>query len=526
MLIQTNGVISEFVNFHAFFRDRKVTIPLFQRYYDWRPAQVEEILNDITEILNGEKYNSIFYLLDFIYYEEDGETVIADGQQRLVSMNLFRLAIGDFLRETGSAAPSTKLYEITYTIPGYEKKYKEAVQNYPRAPFKAVYLRFFEYIKEHSNHVLDILKILEDDIYIFAKKCLRGNDAFAVFQQINTGGKPLSKDEIIKTSIEQWSDLYRIPLRLNSTDLTKKIVSYQKFIDPKGRASNDTVTLMNFLRKHVVKDKGSFQTFVDACETLNEISSHPILSVINYINRKALLEIVYVLAMQGINIYQSGEYIEKVIAPLCLLSVCMTLKKANPGGIVQSLYGDMIAAIKEGKGANDLEWMLANFIDLNPSICKMGKTEFSNALNSPDTRLQLKKGLLVLDVILANVSSTIDLAKIDVEHIYPKKPCSDWAGKGGWPTSSQDQKVYINNMGNLFLLNGKVNRKIQNSYIADKIPEYLKIIEKDAGLYTHANTVDFQAFELDGPLYLQKRTEKIVEILREDVRNGKKMILS
>jgi len=58
----------------------------------------------------------------------------------------------------------------------------------------------------------------------------------------------------------------------------------------------------------------------------------------------------------------------------------------------------------------------------------------------------------------------IDYNNVNIEHILPQKPESDWGLK------KSDIKGYVNKLGNLTLLDKRLNSKIQNTVLAKKIP--------------------------------------------------------
>jgi hypothetical protein len=60
--------------------------------------------------------------------------------------------------------------------------------------------------------------------------------------------------------------------------------------------------------------------------------------------------------------------------------------------------------------------------------------------------------------------------------------------------NTEEQEKLITSIGNLILLNGAVNKKIQNDFITKKRAAYEAIIQKDKFLQTPINTVDFDEF--------------------------------
>ena len=226
-----------------------------------------------------------------------------------------------------------------------------------------------------------------------------------------------------------------------------------------------------------------------------------------------MLDIINVMSMKGINIDTNKIYLTKVMAPLCLLSICMSIKKSNPGGIIKSLYNKVVNMIKKGDSVSNIALEIVNFINNNASLCKLTYKEFEDALGDKNVPQGIKKGLLILDVILRSTSSSIIVDNINLEHIYPQKPHSDWA-LNGWPSNHDEQMDLILNIGNFLLLNEEINKKIKNKYITLKVYYYNQIIPNDLSLQTPINTVDFSKFENDKKKYIIERQKAIATMIK------------
>ena len=506
MLITNNSVGSEYVCLHDFFNGKQIGIPIFQRFFDWKPQQTEEILKDLLSAI--EDKSKTIYLLDFIYYLEDGKIKLADGQQRLVSINTLLKVIGDVISEKELNISKPSLYNVSYDITANNLKYINSFTNYPIAPFKKIYLRFKDFILENIDKIEDIIEILRKKVFIYVKKCSSADDAFLIFQQINTGGKPLSKDEIIKTSIDQYSEVYGVPINVGIKELKLMITAYYKYLLPESNNNFDNIAIMSFLKDYVVKTKQSFEDFASALNVVSATENCSISYVIKYINRAQLMDIINVMAMKGINIEIQRDYLTKIMAPLCLLSVCLTMAKKNPGGIIRSLYSNVISMIKNDSTPDEVANFIATFVNDNSDLCKISYSDFEIALGDKTLSQGVKKGLLILDVILRSTSSSILVQNINLEHIYPQKPHTDWA-LHGWPTSKDEQMDLISNIGNYLLLNEEVNKTIKNKYIDLKVFYYNQIIPNDLSLKTPMNTIDFVKFENERKSYIIERQKDI-----------------
>lgn len=521
MIIGRNTVTNEYKKLYDF-NQKKIGIPIFQRFYAWKKQQIAQLLDDI--LLAIKNPNKQLYFLDFIYYSDEQKIMMADGQQRLVTINNLIKAIKDYSSQHNIEIDDIDLFDITYDINANQKKYETHFNNYPVKPFKTVYLAMLDFVKDNENNINEIIKVIKEQIYVFFKKCADADDAFLIFQQINTGGKPLSKDDVIKTAIDQFAKVYHVPFDYKKIkDVKQALTSYYKLKKDDTTKNFDSIEIMAFLKDYVTKDKETFKNFVDTTKLLQHLENNPIRHVINYINRATLLDVLNILAIKKIDIMQKRDYLTKLMVPLCNLSIILTLNGGSPTTF-RYLLNDVIAMIKNGKKPDEIRSLLIKTANENPTTWKISFEDFAKALGNPEVSRGIKKALLILDVIVDNTSGTVDVPKINLEHIYPQKPDSDWAVHG-WPTSNDEMKKLIENIGNYLLLNEQVNKKIQNKYITDKVEKYNQIIHKDRLLQTEANTVDFEKFEKNRAAYIATRQREIAKHLSRNIPLGEVLIV-
>ncbi len=287
------------------------------------------------------------------------------------------------------------------------------------------------------------------------------------------------------------------------------ILSYYKYLYSSNANDFDTISVMAFLRNDVVSTRERFQKFANTLNVINNLTNNPMASVINYINRPQLFDILNIMGMEGIDVFARRHYLNYVMFPLCLLSIAMTIKKSNPGGIIRTLYSGIIDRVKQGKTAIEIGEFISAFINDNPEF-KIDYDTFENGLGDRNVKQGIKKTILFIDVIMKNSSSVVNVDSINLEHIYPQKPDPQWATEN-WPTNSDEQKDIINNIGNYLLLNEEVNKRIKNKYIDAKVVEYNRIISQDLSLGTEMNTVDFERFKNERKNYVVERQKAIAK---------------
>ncbi len=521
MIVSKETVDSKYVNLYSY-QGKQIGIPIFQRFYDWKEAQIAQLKTDILDIIDDKSKE--FYFLDFIYYEdENGKIMLADGQQRLVTINNLIKAIKDVATEKGLAIPEIDYFDISYDIFANNEKYKTHFEKYATAPFKKIYIKLKEFVESNISRLDDIVDVIKNNIYVYMKKCANADDAFEIFQQINTGGKPLTKDEVIKTALDQYCKVYGIKVNTSKMkEVRQSIISYYKLKKNDPDKKFDNMAIITFLKDYITKDKSTFQDFVDTISLLNTLDDNPIKFVINYINRLTLLDVLNILAMKKIDTNIEKDYMTKLMMPLCMMSISLSLSNNSPTSF-RYLLTDVIKLIKDNKSVDDINYFLIKYVNDNPVTWKISFENFYKKLGDVDTPRGIKKGLMILDIIDKNVSGKVTVPLINLEHVYPQKPDHEWA-KNGWPSHEELQKPIIDNIGNYLLLCESVNKSVSNQYITHKVASYKTIIAKDKLLQTPINTLDFDKFEKDGQNYVYERQKEIATRIRDELPLGKVLI--
>ncbi len=435
MIILNNSVSLRYDNVYNYV-SKNIQFPIFQRGYAWKKDEAVKFLEDIMTLayLNiSERKMRQLYLLDFIWYDDNNVMNIADGQQRLVTLNILIACINEYLAVNKPCINQLQYFSLSYEDDDTQEKYNKFFNNKKRAtaPFASMYKFMTIWIKEHNAYIDDIIDVIKNNIYIYLKEASNVDDAFAVFTQINSGGKPLTKDDVIKTTIKQYSHKYCLPVdNFDFKDIKNLINSYYKLYSSNtGNVTN--LAIMQFMNQNIVNSQQSFKQFHGFMNSVKDINKHAIYHVVNYIGKSQLINVIYALCIKGIDITQKREYLEKILLPLCLMSIIWKMKKTNPGGVVASLFTNIIKAIQDDKAVDDIRAIIITFVQDNASICKISINEFASCLDCNFSR-DAKKALLIMDVIQRNTSGYLNVSSINLEHIYPQNPCDDWV-LNGWP---------------------------------------------------------------------------------------------
>ena len=216
-------------------------IPRFQRPYSWQKEEVEELLNDIID--NDENY----FIGSIVTYKVNRDFKgIVDGQQRLTTLILMLSAIKYIAYELSNndIAEGTNIYlerkndvnKNTPTIntetsyPTYQQiitgDFIEGEMN-PSTPEERHILEIFEYIKTYINNYLNsfVIKITDNtrrnviknnkllelrnkilNLVVIYIELDNEDDAYTIFETLNTRGLDLSNEDLIKNYVLQKLD--------------------------------------------------------------------------------------------------------------------------------------------------------------------------------------------------------------------------------------------------------------------------------------------------------------------------------
>jgi len=114
-MIQSPG---EPIGIGEFLRRTKFVVPPNQRAYAWKPAQIEELFDDLQSFLDSDEYFLGWIVLSA---ESEGDSPkIVDGQQRLATFCMIYAAIRDYLFDQEKFDVAAKIADrVLYTEPDW-----------------------------------------------------------------------------------------------------------------------------------------------------------------------------------------------------------------------------------------------------------------------------------------------------------------------------------------------------------------------------------------------------------------------
>lgn len=521
MIIDENSITNKYINLYSL-STSKVVLPVFQRGFAWKKEQTEKLLQDIEDLLDSNDYaTKQIYLLDFIGFEEFGVFKLADGQQRLVSISILIRCLLE-ISEKNDLAAKIHNFELSYDDLDFQKQWQSFCNGKMSGALKNVYLHMRAFVEKHIDDLDDISIILMNNVYIYLKMACNADDAFDIFEQINAGGKPLTKDEIINTVIKQYSGKYSIDLGISKKELKELLVSYYKYTIANKQVTFNNFAIMSFLDQYVIKDKAAFEKFKKYIDTTKTVADSPEWFIAKLLGRTQLIDMVYAYEVNGTPLKNNKASLKTVMMPVFLLSAICSLSGANPGGRVKTFFDTVLEKIKDKVSDSDIEKYILEYVDINKDLFCVDMQTFAQLLHGK-TKQKVMEALLLMDIMLRNTSGSFTPELINLEHIYPQNPDVEWS-RNGWPINSDDQDVYIHSIGNYLILNEHINKKIQNNYIDVKQVEYDKIFADDVVLNTKMNSIDYGEFAIKQTQYIDERRMVIAQMIKDTFPLGKVFI--
>ena len=216
--------------------DKRFIIPLYQRNYDWKEENCEQLFQDLMKLHNTDRKSHFFGSIVSSIQSGTEDRLIIDGQQRITTVSLLLIAMVNAKKEGQIEATDSKLVEKIfkrYLVDEYqedERKVKlKPVKKNMQAFDALLYKPKSQYIKESyitRNYEFFYDKIIGagltlDELFNTIKKLEiinirldEDDDPQLIFESLNSTGLDLSEADKIRNyllmslSPTEQDDLY------------------------------------------------------------------------------------------------------------------------------------------------------------------------------------------------------------------------------------------------------------------------------------------------------------------------------
>ena len=548
-------------------------IPPYQRNYSWGEEQIEDLMYSIDSLLQNKESRELIYLGTIIVLQEsnqNNEFEILDGQQRLTTLFLYIRALldaydsiinnadyqtwkshelkkefeGKFDRKSlekiisnqgdplGLGIAAKKSKRILYKNEKENRKYDFSStdsldrKNRFQVNYNTLYNDIISnYEKEKKinltkslTYIMHLANILSERIIFDFTITNKAEDAFSIFESLNTTGLLLSPSDIVSGTINSgkfssiannYNDITDdlVNDKFDITNLLHYFVQIKKHDTSVGKS--EIVAYFRNINEDKIEELLMYFLIIQEFKLKNNVLFYLINSSFN---RKQLWPLIYGLLLYNHenNISNQNKEVLYLINFIMMFSVLeLNILKHSPGGIFKRILNKYSAEVSK----NGLENIPSDFVmdDLRDYLktIQYDKESIEENIRSFDEKY--KKGMLIYYIYMNNESIQLDLTKLNLEHIYPQNPDNEWF-VNGWDYEQEVRTNLINSFGNLILLNEKINKKISNLYINTKTNIYSTHLD-EALKNAKINCVDFSKFDFQKGDYIEDRTKTMVEMI-------------
>ena len=486
-----------------------LVIPVYQRNYDWKTANCEQLFNDIVRIIKTGKPH---FIGTFVYQykptlKAPQEYIIIDGQQRITSIILFAKALYDltddaelqtdikakFLKHSTGRALKNKcrLRPTEYDLVTFEKIMEDTFdENNFSADEKnsALYCnyRFF-------RDKVSVTTISKEDLCDAINQLnvvsilLQDEKPQEIFESLNSTGLDLTKADLIRNFL-------LMPLKYDAQEELYKNywLKIEELLRPSGNVEN-------FLVQYLIAKRKSDSVMENKKQRLSNRNLYVVFKEYfaeNYNNAEACLEDLYhyakyfnrvlfndntkfenltpldkkfyeltfllkannapIILMYLINRYEQKHFDEATFIKFvdALISLTFRAKVCGHAGINPQFAGNVLARLDRENPLNENSfWRILTFG--KGTYAFPNDKDFQKALMTNNLYETIKPNLCkYLLYSLERAARGKELpaySEATVEHVLPQKLSDSWKKYLKERNDSQTQELWLHTLGNLTL---------------------------------------------------------------------------
>lgn len=511
------------------FQDSIFKIPRYQRPYAWGEDQINEFWNDLNE--DGESFFLGSFIFNHESLHEEKYIEIVDGQQRILTITIFAAMLRDIAKQIDPGLADYYHRNMIVLEHAYQKwspriicgestqdffgKYILNNQNdilnsipttYEEKLIKNNYKYFYDKVirefndldtNEKKKNLLERYKSKIEELIVIYIKIDREEDAYEIFETTNARGVDLNVADLLKNWI--FKNIKAAGLKDIAKELWKDIevnvqTDMRRFLRYHWISANPFTTerkLYKTIKKKVVNWDSFLDELWQSSDIYNLLIEAPEEEWINtnYLHPERLYKSIKALRLMGISqcyvlllcilrnykkldldpvkIFETIEKFSFIYSAICKL----------PSNKVEKLYNNFAQQLEK----------IVNLEDGNKKINVKVQQLFAKLINDLRSErppfdffvkafMEVKyKGSdssrLLLKYILSEINNVdektkehkIDFSNVNIEHVIPQTPDSSWE------LTKDDIKDYVNQLGNLTLVDKVINSKVGNKSLKEKI---------------------------------------------------------
>lgn len=532
----------------SFIKENKFFVPMYQRTYSWGEKHVADLFEDIKANIKESEY----FLGTLVLTQKGKRLEIIDGQQRITTICLFfagfkeifrksnkdkqceqiqKNYLSDFDRREEKEIPKLELSSQDHQY--YDNFIVNQDRNFPalkisHEKIKEAFENALKYSeKELSCHngdvniLHDFMDFIDEKLKVVTIIVPEDSNAYTIFETLNDRGLVLAQIDLIKTYLYSKSGSRLSEVQANWNELISKLEAIEEpmlleYIKVFWMAQYGFIREINNKLYQTIKSKIKSATEVNTFVTNLNTDLDLYLALINdnnsiwdtypnecreYIKTLNYLELKQFrpLALAILKNFDKKEI--KKTFKLMVSWMVRNLIVGSRSGTLEESFAKNAAEITN-KNITTASQLKSALRDLIPQD-KEFKDKFVIATVTKERLARyylgaidnFKRGGPAPELI---VNSNPD--SVNLEHILPKKPA------GNYPLFNDEQyEIYLKRVGNLTVMNAKLNNNQKNSSFKEKKKAY----KKSTILITKA-LADFRGDWK--PEYIEKRQNELAEI--------------
>lgn len=484
--------------------DRLLQVPRFQRSYSWEQANVVEFLDDLYTA----RQRHADYFMGTVVFADGADDahrqLIVDGQQRLTTTALLLIALRDLLAEYGKEQQSRHIDE-TY-LRGYDLDSEEMVERLllnpydqpayhnllssssealdPRSPLVIAYQACVEHLRamapasKEYRRLVDVAQQLDTRVQVLVAVASDLSEAYVIFETLNGRGADLTTADLLKNYLfsqakqniglveQEWIQIQ------SSFDNSEDLVKFIRYEYASRHGRITTRKLYRALHDDIGTGATNVKNYIrqlrSACEVYSALRDpdHARWNELDFDVRDPLI------AFRRFQFESSTPLLlaafarldnraaSKLMVKIAGWSVRAQFAGRIGNSLAEEAFGEAAKSLSAGQSTTQPE-VRARLAKLVPS-----DIEFKQALRQyGNVSIARAKYLLAMLERAARIkeSQTVD-------------GLPDWSSKGVTiehiAAQSTGALPFINQLGNLTLLEKALNRRLEDKPFTDKCGTY------------------------------------------------------
>jgi hypothetical protein len=497
---------------------KRVVIPQFQRGFSWEKTHVATFWEDIWEFHQQAVRSETYFLGPIVILPESEYITVLDGQQRLATATILLASIRDLARQKGGQKGGDLARDIQRDHIFVDEDHelfalepseldKDFFENHiqldpPKADEKAtirshwlirqakLFLRASldeQFDRLSASQLVDGLKklrtTLTERLKLVVIEVGSEEEAYQIFETLNDRGLRLSVPDLLlnylmrsSTSSAQRDKVREYWNSIVETMGTRRVSTFLRHMWVSRHGDVKSQALYREIRKHVKGRGVSSRSFAKECSKectfyasildvdkaiLKDSAPHVNALVKNLSAEKALP-----ILLSGIQCLSDNDY-EKLCRNVVALIVRHSIvANLNPSALEDTLY-DAARTIRDQKSkgmssASILAKAKVRLKSIDPTLAQLKQGLAEVYLTKPQAQYILTE----IGNKMQSDTKAVGLRKTSIEHIFPEH-----AKKTEWK-DYDDLRPLVWHIGNLSLLEPKINRDIGNKPFATKKARY------------------------------------------------------